>query len=424
MEAKVIDVSARGVRSFAAFSPQRSTFWIALFLGAALRFYCVVFTEGTYDINDWTTHATGVRDHGLIGYYHANESANHPPFMLKAASLIQRASEAMGIPFRIIFRAPFALIDAGTALLLPALLREKSWRYLAMLTYWLSPVAIILSAFHGNTDCAIGFLLVLCLWFLAHRHERAAAFAFGATFWIKLPGILALPGLLVFFKSWRSRIVFLLIAGATALATYLPALVQDPLVVYRNVFGYHGLVLQTTAGVPVWGASTLLFSTFWPINAWPEKYLRIALFFLEHSWQISLALLLGLVWLRRHRSSLEEVAATIGMGYVIIYGVSDYWAFQYFAWSLPLWFFLPRWFFLPAFLLTSAYLYSLYWMLCGNGWLLGKWDFIGHPYWPGLVMAFRNLAFSFFLVSAGIFLISAMWRQGADTLADQATALE
>ena len=117
MEAKVIDVSARGARSFAAFSPRRSPFWIALFLGAALRFYCVVFTEGTYDINDWTKHAIGVRDHGLIGYYHANEWANHPPFISKVASLILRASEAMGIPFRITFRAPFALIDAGTVCL-------------------------------------------------------------------------------------------------------------------------------------------------------------------------------------------------------------------------------------------------------------------------------------------------------------------
>ena len=419
MENELIEARARRARSFAAFSPRRFPFWIALFLGAALRFYCVVFTEGTYDINDWTTHATGVRDHGLIGYYHANESANHPPFMSKAASLILRASEAFGIPFRIIFRAPFAFIDAGTALLLLALLREKSWRYLAMLTYWLSPVAIILSAYHGNTDCAIAFFLVLCLWFLAQRRERAAALAFGATFWIKLPGILALPGLLVFFQSWRSRIVFLLIAGATALATYLPALVQDPLIVYRNVFEYRGLILQTTAGVPVWGPGALLFSTFWPINVWPEKYLRVALFFLEHSWQISLALLLGLVWLRRHRCSLEQVAATIAMGYVMVYGISDYWAFQYFAWSLPLWFFLPRWFFLPALFLASAYLYSLYWLLCGNPWLGGTWDFIGHPHWPPLVMSLRNLGVLFFLMSSVVFLVTNVWKRStAQSAAD------
>lgn len=67
MENELIEASAGGAKWFAAFSPQRSTFWVALFFGAALRFYCVVFTEGTYDINDWTRHAIGVRDHGLIG---------------------------------------------------------------------------------------------------------------------------------------------------------------------------------------------------------------------------------------------------------------------------------------------------------------------------------------------------------------------
>lgn len=101
MENELIEASAGGAKWFAAFSPQRSTFWVELFFGAALRFYCVVFTEGTYDINDWTRHAIGVRDHGLIGYYHANEWANHPPFISKVESQILRASEAMGIPFRI-----------------------------------------------------------------------------------------------------------------------------------------------------------------------------------------------------------------------------------------------------------------------------------------------------------------------------------
>jgi hypothetical protein len=135
------------------------------------------------------------------------------------------------------------------------------------------------------------------------------------------------------------------------------------------------------------------------------------LFFLDHSWQIGLALLLGLVWLRRDRRSIEEVAATIGMSYVILYGISDYWAFQYFAWSLPLWFFLPRWFFGPAFFLTSAYLYLLYWLLCGNPWLHGTWDFIGRPHWPPLVMTFRNLAVLFFLISSAVFLISNVCKE-------------
>src|SRR5437879_924785 len=45
-------------------------FWVVIALGAALRFYCVIFTEGTQDVEIWERHARDVREQGLIGYYH------------------------------------------------------------------------------------------------------------------------------------------------------------------------------------------------------------------------------------------------------------------------------------------------------------------------------------------------------------------
>src|ERR1700730_10755408 len=79
-------------------------FWSAIALGAALRFYLVVFTEGTQDVAIWERHARDVRDFGLIGYYHVDPSANHPPFISQVESLLLRASDATGIPFRIFLR--------------------------------------------------------------------------------------------------------------------------------------------------------------------------------------------------------------------------------------------------------------------------------------------------------------------------------
>ena len=76
-------------------------FWLLIALGAVLRFYLVVFTDGTQDVAIWERHARDVRDHGLIGYYHGDPSANHPPFISEVESLLLRASDATGIPFRI-----------------------------------------------------------------------------------------------------------------------------------------------------------------------------------------------------------------------------------------------------------------------------------------------------------------------------------
>jgi hypothetical protein len=381
-----------------------------MLIGAALRIYCLVFTNGTGDMDDWEDHAQQVRDRGLIGYYHANSFANHPPFISKVGALILQIATVTHIPFRILFRTPFALLDAGNTLLLFLLLPENRWRFLATACYWLSPAAILISAYHGNTDTAVAFFLLLTVWLATKQRILSSGAAFGASLWVKLPGVLALPALLILLRHWRLRALFLLAAVITALSAYLPALVQDYKVVYTNVFGYRGLILQTASGVPLWGPSVLLFSTVAPIQAWPEKYLRPALFLLEHSWSIAIAAILLLCWLRRNRASPQEVCATIGMSYAVLFGLSDYWAFQYFAWALPFWFFLRWWFSIPAVSLTSVYLYLLHWTFCGNGWLLGGWDFLGHPNLPPLVLAIRNSAVAFFLVSACLFLIFSMRR--------------
>jgi hypothetical protein len=408
MDASVATASPAPLPSFLK---SKSPFWTAMTIGAVLRIYCVLFTNGTGDMDDWEDHAQQVRDRGLIGYYHANSFANHPPFISKVGALILQIATVTHIPFRILFRAPFALLDAGNAFLLFSLLPENRWRFFATACYWLSPAAILISAYHGNTDTAVAFFLLLTIWLATQQRILSSGAAFGASLWVKLPGILALPALLIlFFRRWRLRAVFLLAAVVTALSTYLPALVQDYKVVYTNVFGYRGLILQTASGVPLWGPSVLLFSTVAPIQTWPEKYLGLALFFLEHSWSIAIAAILLLCWLRRNRASSQEVCATIGMAYAVLFGFSDYWAFQYFAWALPFWFFLRWWFSIPAMALTSVYLYALHWTFCGNGWLLGRWDFLGHQNLPLLVLTIRNLAVSFFFVSACLFLIFSMRR--------------
>ena len=402
---------------FPSLLKHKSAFWTAILIGAALRVYCVAFTNGTGDMDDWEDHAQQVVNRGLIGYYHANSFANHPPFISKVSALILQIATVTHIPFRILFRAPFALLDAGNALLLFSLLPENRWRFFATACYWLSPTAVLISAYHGNTDTAVAFFLLLTVWLATKERVLSSSGAFGASLWVKLPGILALPALLALFRRRRIRGIFLLAAAITAFLTYLPALVQDYKIVLTNVFGYRGLILQTAEGVPLWGPSVLLFSTVVPIQVWPEKYLRPVLFLLEQSWYIAIAAMLLLSWLRRHRASPQEVCATIGMAYAVLFGFSDYWAFQYFAWALPFWFFLRWWFSIPAVALTSAYLYSLHWLFSGNGWLLGKWDFLGHPNLPLLVLIIRNIAVSFFFVSACFFLVRAFRREATSTRA-------
>jgi hypothetical protein len=381
-------------------------FWLVIALGLAVRFYLVIWTEGTQDVSIWERHARDVRDHGLIAYYHGDPSANHPPFITEVEFLFLRASDATGIPFRILLRAPFALLDLATTFLLFLLFGECRWRFVVAAAYWLNPLSIIFSAYHGNTDSAVAFFLALCLWLLSQNKLMVAAVALGVSMWIKLPIVLAIPAFALFIPDWRKRFQFLAVAAIVALITYVPALIQDPEIIWKNVFGYRAQILHTTAGVPAWGPRVFLFSIIAAPQSWPVALRAPILFFLENGWLIALALALLITWLRRNQSGVRELCQTIAMIYIIVLAFSDGFSFQYFAWSLPLWFFLPRWFFIPGIILVSAYIYFLYAYLCGNAWLLGVWDFNGHPQWPAPIIALRNIAYLLFFAGAIWFVTS------------------
>ena len=383
-------------------------FWIAIVVGAAIRLYLVIFTEGTYDVAIWKQHAAGVHNLGLIGCYRSNPAMNHPPFISVAVSLLLQIADKTGIPFRILLRAPFALLDAGTALLLLKMLRPSRWRFAIAAGYWLNPLSIIFSAYHGNTDSAVAFFLLICVYLLSKENIMAAGAALGISLWIKLPGMLAIGALFFFVQGWRKRLLFIVMTGIAASITFLPAVFRDAQAVYANVFGYRGQVIQTTKGMPVWGPRALIFAFLPSPRTWPVRCIRAVNFFLVHSWLIAAGLFVLLAWLRRSRRSASEVCATIAAGYAIVYGFTDYWSFQYLAWSLPFWYFLRPWFFISATVLAGSYIYSLYWFLCGNPLLLGTWDFAGRPDCPTVVIFFRTAAILFFFFSGWVFLISAI----------------
>ncbi|HZR78013.1 MAG TPA: glycosyltransferase 87 family protein [Chthoniobacterales bacterium] len=383
-------------------------FWSVVALGAGLRLYLVFFSQGTYDVGFWQLHAMRVNEMGLLAYYHSSQNANHPPFILEFASYLLRFAEWTGIPFRILLRAPIATLDGASAFLLLKLLKVHPWRFALTAAFWINPLAIILSAYQGNTDSTVAFVLLLVAWLLSRRQSAAAAIAMGIGFWIKLPAIVALPAFLVYLRHWRQRTLFLFLTAVIGAVGYLPALFQDPAIVATNVFGYHGRMLQTQAGVPAWGPRALFFSVIASPEKWPEQLHAPVLFFLQHDWQIGLLLAIAVIALRWPRRSALGLCATVAMAYTALCGVTDYWAFQYFAWSLPFWFFLRPWFFIPATIMVSAYIYSLYWKLCGNPWLLGTWDFAGNLFWPPIVVLFRDLAVVFFFLAALAFVIASV----------------
>lgn len=397
---RLLAESARGIPRW---------FLAALIAGLAIRLYLVFFTRGTYDIDLWTRHAQGVATDGLQ-YYHQAKMMNQPPFVVEMAVATIKLSVATGIPFRILWRLPFALLDAVTALLLLGVLRNRADCLIISACYWLHPLAIIFSSYHGNTDSSVALFLMLCLYLLSWERTGWAGVAAGISLWIKLTGALAIPAAIFWLPTWRHRLKFILAAGVVAFVGYLPAALMDPEIIYRKVLAYQGFLIQTTGGTQVWGTRI-----FFPLLAqlpplWQSWLTPVVGFCYQSDVQIALAGILVISWLRRWDRTPMGLGATIAAAYTILYGLVNAWSFQYFACSVPFWFFAGWAFAVPASLLAGGYIYSLYWFVCGNPWLLGLWDFRGHPNWPPVVEGLRTLCVLFFLVAAVTFIIDAVGR--------------
>ncbi|HVI82425.1 MAG TPA: hypothetical protein VM717_06740 [Chthoniobacterales bacterium] len=114
------------------FLEQVRGFGLAIIIRAALRVHCVVFRSGTGDMDDWEDHALQVHNRGLIGYYHANEFAIHPPLM--SAKLERSFCEFQGQPtlrFEFFSGRHLGYSMRQTAFLLFLLLLENRWRFFA-----------------------------------------------------------------------------------------------------------------------------------------------------------------------------------------------------------------------------------------------------------------------------------------------------
>jgi hypothetical protein len=391
---------------------QRPGAWFlaAVLIGVLARAFLVIFTEGTYDVSIWKSHAQGILDHGLTGAYRTSEALNHPPLACWAVTGLLLLSRKIGVPFAIVLRAPLAIIDMGTAFLLGYALRNTRYRWAATALYAIHPLAIILSAYHGNTDCVIAFLLLLSVAFISEDKPIHAALVLGISMWIKLPGLLAAPALALSFRHWRERLRFSAVAAATGILVFVPVLLTDPAILYARVFSYPGFIVQTTAGVRVWGWQNFfgVLQQF-PFN-WQVSLESMAMWGLDHHRALVLIAILILAWMRRGEQSPAGLGLTIAASYAVVYALSNNWSFQYFAWSIPFWFMAGPVFLVGSSILSGAFIYALYSFDCSSPFLLGNWDFVGHPMWPRYLVVLRDFATLFYMVASTLFLIAALRR--------------
>lgn len=386
-----------------------------LVLSAVIRLYVVIFTEGTYDVEIWRHHAQEIQRIGLIEYYRVSlGNYNHPPAMGYIAAFCLSLSQWLTLPFKVLFRLLFTLQDFLIAFYMMKIFATNKYKYIQTSFYLLCPITFILSSYHGNTDSSMGLFALAGLYYLSINKYIIAGIILGTGTWVKWIIMLTLPVIFFSILSFKNKMRFLISFGVASVVGYLWAMSQDSYVVFKNVFGYGGSMIQTTAGIPVWGNRVLYayavkfyikvfsFPTSMHFNEW------INLCVINNRVIIFVSVILY-AWLRRHRRSAVDIGRTLGETFCIFFGLSNFWSFQYFAWAVPFWLFLETRLALAVYLLTTMYIYSLYSFVCGSYFFLGEWDFIGHPYLSGSILFFRDSCILLFFASTVYFFGKAFY---------------
>ncbi|MBK5268806.1 MAG: DUF2029 domain-containing protein, partial [Acidimicrobiia bacterium] len=207
--------------------------------GVFLRFVILLTTFGSNDTSYWGEFADGVLAHGLIGAYERHEFLNHPPLAILMVTGLRWISDTSGIGFPALLRLPAVIADLVAIGLLYRYWLPKSRRMALTVAaaYAVAPIAILISAYHGNTDTIYAVALLAAAILLSKDRGLAAGLVFAFAINIKLVPLIAGPALLV--AAWQRKQHIAFLAGsATALIGFAPIVLTRPGLLVTNIVGY------------------------------------------------------------------------------------------------------------------------------------------------------------------------------------------
>jgi hypothetical protein len=229
-----------------------------LLLATVIKLVYAWRTLGSNDTFHYQEFAAYVHKYGPIGIYGhwtAQPPYNHPPLVGWLLAGLNFVSHT-GLKMAFLVRVPATVSDIVTTLLVFDLLRSyKSLRTatIGAAVVAISPVLIIISGYHGNTDPAF-VMFGLLAFFLLYKNRSALLVAlgglcFGLSISLKLIPIVIGPLLAVMAlrAGWRRFAAFAGGAAVVFLVLWAPVFAKQWTPFTTNVLGYAGY------GPPKWG---------------------------------------------------------------------------------------------------------------------------------------------------------------------------
>ena len=294
----------------------------------------LIFAFATYGSNDvifWEADLRKIQSDGAIPLYRDGavpvfagkqyrlEPFNQPPFMVSALRAGGRLADFSGVSLRAWIRVVAALADGGILLTLWAILGIEKQRCLSrLLPVALSPVLVLVSGFHGNTDSVMMLFLLLTVYLVERNHPGWAGASLGMAANFKIVPFIFVPVILFSLPTMRGRLRFITLSAAVWLGGSMPYLIEDPVTIIHQVFGYN-------SQQGVWGYTAVAEFMFGTrlVPYWRFAKLVTCALCLAGSWAVSRP---------RRKSTLFCRCGLIG--FLLLFTLTG-WAVQYLAWIVP-----------------------------------------------------------------------------------------
>src|SRR5882724_2462846 len=225
----------------------RTTCIIALALVAlTLKLAIAYNTIGTNDLVFFYGFAKVLSEHGLEWTYQHSRYFNHPPltaYYLRGIYALteQPWCQEIGIHFPFLLRLPGIIADFLVVVVLLRMsktdLRIPTW---ALALFALSPVSLMVSGFHGNTDPVMVMFLVLAASMCLKNKPALSGLLLALSCQIKIVPLLFVPIFFFFWFNRRAIVSFLLPLAFASVALWWEPLLKFPALFAKNVLSYSG----------------------------------------------------------------------------------------------------------------------------------------------------------------------------------------
>jgi glycosyl transferase family 87 len=305
---------------------------IAFFVKLAIAYN----TIGTNDTVAFYGFAKVLNEHGLEWAYQHSRYFNHPPliaYYLRGIYILteQGWCQDIGLHFPFLLRLPGIIADFLVVLVLVRMtrtgLRVPTW---ALALFALSPVSLMVSGFHGNTDSVMVFPLICAAWMCLQNRPVVSGLFFALSCQVKIVPLLFLPIFFFFWMSRRHAVSFSLPLVSALLALWAEPLLNFPTLFARNVLFYGSY--WGIWGIPYWLRLTNLgtfrmmitFYDLTPVETFVVSTLKV----------IIIAAVLIIAWRRRNLGE-RALLDSLAYAWIAFFVFAPAVCAQYMVWLAP-----------------------------------------------------------------------------------------